>query len=311
LILKQIPGEKRKDERKLWKEFEEVKPRIFGAILDTLSKAMQIYPTLEIEHLPRMADFAMWGEAVARALGYKPSDFLDAYFENIGEQVREILEQNPIGLAIMAFIEDRAEWEGTPGELLKELEDEAFVKAHNIDVNDDNWPKSANWVTRRIKEIETNLEHEGVKIATKRVKGRRVITLTKTEKFGRDVSGNGQGDGSDGDDSISPTKNVANGDVQHRLDDVGSQKVSRRNTVTALMPSPCALEGRASVQEAVEYAFEMMAKRLPNKTIGDAFLHDLKWKGKLTDEEAKKLLDKLIDDGLVGYDKDGWLGVSR
>lgn len=62
-----------------------------------------------------------------------------------------------------------------------------------------------------------------------------------------------------------------------------------------------------SVQEAVEYAFEMMAKRLPNKTTEDDFLHDLKWKGKLSDEEARKLLEGLFEERKVGQDRDGWL----
>jgi hypothetical protein len=179
LTLKQIPSEKRRDERKLWKEFQEARPWIFGAILDILSRAMAIFPTVEIEHLPRMADFAMWGEAVARALGYEPSEFLETYREKIGEQVRDVLEENPIGLAILAFMENQIEWEGAPGELLEKLEDGEFVKEHKIDTNAEKWPGAANWVTKRIKEIETNLEHEGVKFRTKRVKGRRVITLKK------------------------------------------------------------------------------------------------------------------------------------
>lgn len=253
LVLKQIPSAKRKDERRLWEEFEEARPRIFGAILDTLSKAMAIYPAVKIENLPRMADFAMWGEAVARALGHEPGEFLDAYRAKIGEQVKDILEENPIGLAILAFMENQTKWEGTPGELLKKLEDEEFVKEHKIDTDAEKWPKAANWLTKRIMEIETNLEHEGVKFATKRVKGRRVITLLKTEKFGHnddegeggDMSGNGQGDGSNGKDGISHTKNMQNkhnqqhlGNVQHHSLNDSSPKVSPRNAVTTVLPSP-------------------------------------------------------------------------
>ena len=61
-----------------------------------------------------------------------------------------------------------------------------------------------------------------------------------------------------------------------------------------------------SVQEAVEYALEMMAKRLPDHTTGDAFINDLQFKG-LTEEQAEKLLEKLTDEGLLGYDDEGWL----
>jgi len=62
----------------------------------------------------------------------------------------------------------------------------------------------------------------------------------------------------------------------------------------------------ATVQEAVEYALGMMAKRLPNKSTGDIFIHDLQFKG-LSEKEAKKLLDNLTDEGPLGYDNEGWL----
>ena len=66
--------------------------------------------------------------------------------------------------------------------------------------------------------------------------------------------------------------------------------------------------GRSStIQEAVEYAFNMMAKRLPEYTTQDIFLHDLKFKG-LGEDEAKVLFDKLMDEeGKLLYNGDGWL----
>jgi len=71
--LTQIPPEKRKHEGQLWREFEEAKPRIFGAMLDALSKAMAIFPTLKIEQLPRMADFAMWEKPLPEGLDTTPT----------------------------------------------------------------------------------------------------------------------------------------------------------------------------------------------------------------------------------------------
>lgn len=65
-------------------------------------------------------------------------------------------------------------------------------------------------------------------------------------------------------------------------------------------------EGKASIQEALEYALAMMAKRLPNKTTRDSFVHDLQFKG-LRKGEAEDLLDRLTDEGPLGYDKGGWL----
>jgi len=66
-------------------------------------------------------------------------------------------------------------------------------------------------------------------------------------------------------------------------------------------------ESKATVQEAIEYALGMMAKRLPDKSTRDNFIHDLQFKG-LSKEEAERLLDRLMDEeGKLLYDKQGWL----
>lgn len=66
-------------------------------------------------------------------------------------------------------------------------------------------------------------------------------------------------------------------------------------------------ESRSSVQEANEYALEMMEKRLPNKTTGDDFIHDLSWKAGVSREEAREIFEKLMNEGKLAYDPDGWL----
>lgn len=66
------------------------------------------------------------------------------------------------------------------------------------------------------------------------------------------------------------------------------------------------LDTDSSVQEIIEYAYSQMAKRLPDKTTGDMFIHDLQFKD-LSKEEAEKHLEKLLDEGTLTYDPDGWL----
>ena len=80
-------------------------PDLLGYIFDVLSKALEIKDSVKLARLPRMADFAEWGEAIARALGYKPLEFLTVYFENIGEQKIEIIEADPFADAISKFID--------------------------------------------------------------------------------------------------------------------------------------------------------------------------------------------------------------
>ena len=80
--LSRIDEESRKEITEIRYEFEKDLPYILGGIFDVLSKAMSIYPTLCLERLPRMADFARWGYAVAEALGGLGQAFLDEYQKN-------------------------------------------------------------------------------------------------------------------------------------------------------------------------------------------------------------------------------------
>ena len=61
-----------------------------------------------------------------------------------------------------------------------------------------------------------------------------------------------------------------------------------------------------TVGEAVEYAYSQMAKRLPDKSTEDNFLHDLQFKG-LSREEAEQAREREFEKGNLAYDPDGWL----
>jgi hypothetical protein len=42
-------------------------------------------------------DFALWGEAIARAIEYKELEFINAYYDNIGRQNSEAKDNHPLG----------------------------------------------------------------------------------------------------------------------------------------------------------------------------------------------------------------------
>ena len=116
--LDRISKENRKVESDIMAEFMRLRPQLLGYILGILVKALQIKPTIKLNDLPRMADFALWGEAIARAMGYNDLEFIQAYYENIGKQNIEAIEANPLGLAIAKFFADNQELEGSPQEIL-------------------------------------------------------------------------------------------------------------------------------------------------------------------------------------------------
>jgi hypothetical protein len=50
--------------KRILTEFFELRSKLLGYIFDIIVKALKIKPTLELKQFPRMADFALWGEAM-------------------------------------------------------------------------------------------------------------------------------------------------------------------------------------------------------------------------------------------------------
>ena len=68
VMLPSIPEEERKPEAELWREFEEARPAILGALFDAISGALGSVGDVWLEGMPRMADFAVWATAAENAM---------------------------------------------------------------------------------------------------------------------------------------------------------------------------------------------------------------------------------------------------
>lgn len=184
LELKQIPDNQRMKEKEVLADFEQAKPQILGGFFDILSKAIGIHPTLAMKALPRMADFAQWGAAIAQALGRSVDDFVSAYMVNIQSQNTEVLTSNPIAAALLAFMEKRTSYEGTAAELLDELTQKA--EQMKIKTTMKSWPKAPQVLTRRLNELKSNLRRGGIDVDSTsgaRIEGKwnRLVKVSKTE----------------------------------------------------------------------------------------------------------------------------------
>jgi hypothetical protein len=192
----QLPGmrdEDRQVERILEERFEAMRPKLVGALFSSVSEALKQYPEVTIDELPRMAGFAVWGEAVARALGYEPGRFIEAYRRNRGEISEEVLARDPVGSSILLLLEGRDRWEGTPTELHEVLKRISRVASLHLT----SFPGGAAALTRRIAEIIPNLDEEGVSI-TRPPRGKaRLIILSRLRRV-------------DDNDATSPIKKIGN-----------------------------------------------------------------------------------------------------
>jgi hypothetical protein len=113
-----IPDAKRIPERLLWARFEHERAAILGALLDAVACALAREPHVQLERLPRMADFAIWATAAEPALGWAPGAFLRVYAEN-REQANDLaLEAVTVVPHLRALLEAQGEWRGTMSDLL-------------------------------------------------------------------------------------------------------------------------------------------------------------------------------------------------
>ncbi len=166
----------RRTEEDLWRDFEIDRPKITGAILKVVQKSLQKIKEIKIDNLPRMADYTKWGEAISQVLGEEPGKFTDTYFNKIDKLNKEALEANPIGICIAELMDNFDTWGGTPTELLDTLT--PIAETLRLDKNPQ-WPKGSQVLTRKINEISSNLEDEGIKFEFGHTGKRRFIKLTK------------------------------------------------------------------------------------------------------------------------------------
>jgi hypothetical protein len=153
--------------QELDEEFEQARPKLFGAILDLLVQTLAVYGATKAATEFRMADFARFGRAVAVALGKKPHEFDDAYRLNIEQQNSDVLEDSPMTRLVKKFAARYPapkKWTGTAEQLLAQLHQEAHITGDTTARND--LPRTARWLSSRLSELAPALALEGA-IVTK------------------------------------------------------------------------------------------------------------------------------------------------
>jgi len=171
--LERIPDSKRKEESSLYTDFKDNKPIILGAMYKILSEAMGIYEHIKIDKLPRMADFAKWGCAISKAMGYDEKVFIRAYSENIKSVKQEIIKTYSLLETVISYmnLSDEDEIVETPTALCSILKKHAF--SEGIDTT--RFPTNATWLSRILIREAHILEEEGINVSTDKKGDRRII----------------------------------------------------------------------------------------------------------------------------------------
>ena len=168
-----LKPEMRRDEAQFWRQFEEVRPRILGALLDAASAGLRNLPNVRLEQPPRMADFAIWVNACEESLGMKPGEALTTYQSNRTESHHLALESSPLYEPVAQLA--REGFSGTVTELHARLTcmmSESMRRSVR-------WPKAPSALGSALRRMAANLRAVGIEIQFSRadVRGRRVVSL--------------------------------------------------------------------------------------------------------------------------------------
>lgn len=217
--LERISDGNRKPEEEIWAAFEREHAGWLGCLFDLLSAAMKLKGLLRLATLPRLADWGKWTAAVYEAAGWEEGDkkgaelFISDWAEIVERQQTAVLDGSTLAQVILAFMEGRNKWAGTPSDLLAALQ-EAAATLKVEPKRDRKFPQSPDWVWRRIREVLPLLVAKGIE-AARPVRGKaRDITLRTCENGDDGVDGDGsqENQASANVTNIDTIFNIKNGD---------------------------------------------------------------------------------------------------
>jgi len=175
LHLPAIADEARRRERNFWSEFHADRRRLVGTLLMAVAGGLKMLPQVELAASPRMADFAQWGEAVIRGLGWEPGSFLDRYHHNRRAACDSALEDSEVAQSLRGMMDaTEGPWRGTASELLQALagytRQGATTRAQ--------WPKTPRLLSCVLRRIAPQLRTIGMAVNFDRIDNSRMITIS-------------------------------------------------------------------------------------------------------------------------------------
>jgi hypothetical protein len=179
IVLERIPEDRRREEEKLWDDFEAALPHILGGTFDILVKAISLRPDVALASRPRMADFAAWGYAIAEAAGWGGPAFLAAYERNINQQHQEAVAASMLAQVVLDFMEQREEWQGPASKLKSELDDVAENCGICVRDRRSGWPQDPARLSKALRRLAETLAVSGVHVTFPHQGSKRSIRLRK------------------------------------------------------------------------------------------------------------------------------------
>jgi hypothetical protein len=145
----------------LEREFVEIWPGVFGALLDGIVGGLRDQASVMVGDAARLYDFERFGEAACRAMGFADWEFVNAYKANRLGAMAASAEGSPVGRAVIAFLKKRPD--GFKGQM-STLYDKLETYRGNTNARD--WPKSPNKLSSKLSRLAKPLAALGINCVT-------------------------------------------------------------------------------------------------------------------------------------------------
>ena len=181
LNLPAIDANQRAEECQLRAQYEALRPKTLGALLDAVSGAMRNRMSTALESKPRMADAAIWITAAEPSLGWPRGAGVRAMNENQAILAVQTVESSPLGLAILALMPETQLWKGTAQELSDQLEANRRSGEKNLNRARLTTPSAIGCEIRR---LTPDLERLGIRVILSRESSRARRRIIQLEQLG-------------------------------------------------------------------------------------------------------------------------------
>jgi len=168
-------------EVEFWRSFRADYPAIFGGLLNAVVGGLRELPSVRPAELPRMADFACFGEAVGRGLGWPADTFLSAFSDNRRETTLTALEESVLASVLLecAAWGGLLSWTASATEMLQRLSRHVDPKVRASA----RWPKSPRTFSNELRRIAPLLRTRGISVEFTRTRDSRLITINADPSF--------------------------------------------------------------------------------------------------------------------------------
>lgn len=160
-----------------WSAFHADYPRILGGVLDAIVGGLRFLPSVRLTESPRMVDYAKWGEAYGKGLGWTTDSFRATYDANRREATLMALEDSVLGSLLLRVPLTWPGWMGSSAELhhlaTKWAGKKVATSAH--------WPKTPRQFSNELRRIVPLLFMHGISIKFVKNREQRLVVITQVD----------------------------------------------------------------------------------------------------------------------------------